>query len=386
MLKFMNGDLYSIDKTPVSIDAVKSYLVKDELITPQQSIRVIDPEFGIELDPEVDILEGDTIYPILVQNPFFLHWIDPKKLDWQVLSEREYAIPFLQMNEEFIDWTTLCGNPHPEAIQMIEQEIKNNIEVCWYKLYKLCENPGAVRLLKEYPDKVDWIHVLRYNSNPEVMPILLERFGEETVRKLVRQYNVACFGHPDAVSFIEMFKEEIGYFHKKVNMNPSPDLTDFISRRFHSYHQTGDIKMVRDICSVVTNPVVLEEIVNTVSQDPRPLGQVGLNLNPLAIPYLKKYRYLIDLTWLSSNQSPDAIELIAEQLEKYPNEVDWATLSNNPHAISLLEQHKENIHYPTFYTNPHPRALEMISQDNSTIDYRALSTNPGIFLSYHQKE
>ena len=70
-------------------------------------------------------------------------------------------IPFVEQNQDKIDWGYLSANPIPGAIHLLEQK-SNKID--WYRLSKN-PSPGAVRILEQNPDKIDRNLLSR---NPEI--------------------------------------------------------------------------------------------------------------------------------------------------------------------------------------------------------------------------
>jgi hypothetical protein len=396
ILKFLNGDLYLIDQTPVSVDYAIRQLIKEGLVTSDQITKLIDPETSETLDI-VDLIEGDTIYPVLVQNPLTVKWLNPKRFDrmhWSSLSAQSYATPFLFEHSEFIDYQNLCRNPHPLAIETIEALIKDNRmkPEFWVNLN---ENPGAVHLFCAHPDKVNWDRVLRHNRNPSIMEVFLEKVCMDEARKLVRENNVSCFAHPDAVPYIKMFENEIADDSYFVYLNPSPAVSDFIISRVKKFIERDHLKMVNLMCRKTLNQQALDEIVQAMLSDEYlcKKTKAHLNMNPLAIPYLKAHPELINWTWLSDNPSAEAVKMIEEEVQKNLgknhsvisspiNGIDWCCLAKNPHAISLLEKKNLSLDiWRALMSNPHPRALEIISKGNQMIDYHILVGNPGVFLT-----
>ena len=69
-------------------------------------------------------------------------------------------------------WSYLCLNKNPKAIQFLEQNLKNNIEINlennlgWYWL---SQNPSAINLLMKNPEKINWYWL---SQNPNAMDIL----------------------------------------------------------------------------------------------------------------------------------------------------------------------------------------------------------------------
>lgn len=403
LFKMLNGDLFSIDTSPISMSVAMYRLINEGVLTHEQYIKVIDSETEEELS-EVDLLY-DKLYLIYIDESFIVKWINVERLDWKTICRFDYAVPFLRAHPEYINWDELCCNPHPDAIQMIEEKIQSGTEVCLHKIckdpsiarllklypgsyreieehsgvkvcwHKLCENPSAVRLLKLYPDKIDWIRVLRYNPNPEVLPLCLERIGEKKLANYMTENDIASFAHPDSVPFVKQFDGHINSYHVSLVQNPSPDVYPIIKSKFD-----WDDRSISTMLCYSRNTLVLDEI---VSNHFRSICILNFNRNPCAIPYLKRYPKLIHWMWLSINPSKEAMEMIEEHLVEHPNEpLDWATLSKNPHAISIIEKHLVQVDWDLLSMNPN--ALRFIEAEPCKI-YAMLSHNPAIFLSYKQE-
>ena len=94
----------------------------------------------------------------------------PENIVWSILSRNPAAIHLLEENPEKINWSELSANPDPYAIRLLENAIQinpyNNIN--WYLLSK---NPGAIRLLEKYPERISWEHI-NENTNPEAIRLI----------------------------------------------------------------------------------------------------------------------------------------------------------------------------------------------------------------------
>jgi len=105
----------------------------------------------------------------------------------------------------------------------------------------------------------------------------------------------------------------------------------------------------------------------------------------------------INWTFLSSNQSLDAIKLLKEHYDKINwcilslnyygvdllqdnlDKIDWLFLSknNNPKAISLLEKNIDKINW--YYLSENTNAIHLLKNNPDKINYYYLSKNPSIF-------
>jgi hypothetical protein len=425
ILKFMNGDLYSMDSlpdSPLTAQAVENRLIEDGLMTNEQSLKAIDPETE-KVHTKADILE-DKLYLALIGACHVLKWLDVSKLHFTTLSGLSHAMPLLKENRHRINWSAFSKNTHPEAIEMIIQEDK-------YYLESLCANPSAISFFKAYPEKVDWDIVLTQNPNPEVIPLFIEKYGMEEFKEKIldKNMNFKCFAHPDAVPYIKMFETELKQCFRmfrnhclSIFRNPSKEVVPMLTERLaYDYERVTHVLSYfpeRLICAASSsNEDMVKAAAEFLGNGPdfyyKKVVLCDLSRNSVAIPYLKQYPQLIHLPNLCGNPTVEAMEMIAEQiekhscatllkekrlclrslslnhyavplLEKYPELIEWTELSTNPSAVSLLENNIDKIKWNHIIFNPNPNALELIPKHCSKpiqLFYENISNNVGIFLN-----
>jgi ribosomal protein L24E len=176
---------------------------------------------------------------------------NPDKINWAMLSENPNAIYLLRKNPDKIDWGHLSINPN--AIELLHKKSKevdsngnpnrcyygtfnkknisidylgrnpiltprlhdckcpdNNRDPCsnynfnvsinaiYVNLYKdsdrnfwidLSRRPNAIDLLKQYPDRIDWIN-LSHNSNPDALELLQQNPDKIVWQKLSKNPNI----------------------------------------------------------------------------------------------------------------------------------------------------------------------------------------------------
>ena len=95
------------------------------------------------------------------------------------LSENPNAIHLLEQNPDKINWSYLSDNPN--AIHLLD---KNPNKISWKELLY---NPSAMHLLEQNPDKINWDGL---SFNPEIFEIdytklkeRIEPFKEELIQK-----------------------------------------------------------------------------------------------------------------------------------------------------------------------------------------------------------
>ncbi len=87
----------------------------------------------------------------------------PNKIDWRYLSMNPHprAIQMLQQRPDKICWWGLSRNSHPLAIEMLQQNPNN---ISWVYLSRN-SHPWAIQMLQQNPDKIHWGWLL---TNPEI--------------------------------------------------------------------------------------------------------------------------------------------------------------------------------------------------------------------------
>ena len=74
-------------------------------------------------------------------------WVQPDKLDWQMLCRNPKAIRLLEQNQDKIDWYWLSSVA--EAIHLLQA---NPERINWHQLSR---NTSAIHLLEANPDRVE---------------------------------------------------------------------------------------------------------------------------------------------------------------------------------------------------------------------------------------
>jgi hypothetical protein len=119
------------------------------------------------------ILNENTVYKT---SQSAMYQISNSMRFWSILSANSKAIKILRANPRKIHWDQLCSNKSTEAIQLLEEEMKNNWidrRISW--LY-LSSNPNqrAFAILEANPTKIDY-RGLSDNSNPNAIELLKKR-------------------------------------------------------------------------------------------------------------------------------------------------------------------------------------------------------------------
>jgi len=126
-----------------------------------------------------------------------------------------------------------------------------------------------------------------------------------------------------------------------------------------------------------------------------------LSQNENAIDLLEQYIEFVDWDSLCLNESPKAMELIM----RYPEKINWLSLSSNPSAIKILEANPDKIDYwgLSFNYNAihlidqylerinwiglsgNKNAIHILEKNRDKIEWHQFSSNPSIF-DYNYQE
>lgn len=123
---------------------------------------------------EEHILNENTVYQT---SQSAMYQISKSMRFWSILSANSKAIKILRANPRKIHWDQLCSNKSTEAIQLLEEEMRNNWgidrRISWLNL---SGNPNqrALAILEANPTKIDY-RGLSHNSNPNAIELLKKR-------------------------------------------------------------------------------------------------------------------------------------------------------------------------------------------------------------------
>ena len=109
------------------------------------------------------------------------------------------------------------------------------------------------------------------------------------------------------------------------------------------------------------------DIVKSYPIDKELITLLSRNVN--AVDLLEEYIHFIHWDSLCLNESPKAIELIM----RYPEKINWLSLSSNPSAMKILEDNPDKINYWGLSFNYN--AIHLIEQFPEEINWLGLSGN-----------
>jgi len=323
-------------------------------------------------------------YLAMNPNPKLVSYLkrNPAMIDWRSLSANQIAIDLFIYDygitdyhpSGLIDWQQICLNPHPEAIRLIKERHRMNMEkyekgkrihpyfiLHWQNLSKNT-NPDAIAFLKENP-----VNLCFYRQEQDYDPH--EDDYDYNADDKKNLYGDQPY-QPD-----DMFQEDSPeeYFWHEMCENPAA--TDFIKEKneivlAHLTKNTSDVAL----------EIIKEDI--KYIHDPYSLSWLSENANPKALDLLEENPDKIVWPSLCKNPNPRVLAL----LEKNPDKIDWTYLSANPIAIELLEKNPDKIDWRWLCKNP--KAGDLLGKmmcDDTTIhfidklDWHWLSANPCIF-------
>jgi hypothetical protein len=216
------------------------------------------------------------------------------KINWDYLSENPIAVELLELEEyqDDINWETICNNSNPKVLKLLEDKIKEDPdEIDWEEL---SSNPIAIKLLKKYPDDIDYSG-LSANSSDEALQLLKD--------------------NPDEIDLAML----------SFNKNPKA------------------LKLLKKLLKI--EPEKLND-----------WTYLSENSLPEAIQILKANFEKIDWDRLSSNSSDEAIQLLKDNPDKIS--WGMLSANTNPKALELLKINQNKIWWPHLSANPSIFTLE----------------------------
>jgi hypothetical protein len=244
------------------------------------------------------------------------NWIPFEKINWEGMSQNPNAIYLLEQYPNKINWRYISLNTN--AIHIIR---KNLDKIDWDLLSK---NSNAIQILEENMEKINWKNL---SCNSQALHLIEKNMDKINWIELSRNLNSGV------VSLFEKEIEEI----KKRKIDPKND--DF------------------PWTYMCNNPIFID----LLSKNKNKINWSSILANPKGMD-LWKHKYdlhklneqlgFLDWFWLSMN--PNIIDI----LEKYINNLDMRGLIVNPNAIHLLEKRKNDIDWLYTRTCENPNMFE----------------------------
>jgi len=108
-----------------------------------------------------------------------------KYIDWYHLSSNPGAFNLLEANQDKIHWESICCNTNKQILGLIPEEefcIPRYHPRCDINWYILSSNAAAIDILEAYPNKIDW---RSFSANPHPRAIQLL---EQNIDKIDMHY------------------------------------------------------------------------------------------------------------------------------------------------------------------------------------------------------
>jgi hypothetical protein len=233
-------------------------------------------------------------------------------INWMKVSKNPNAFELLITNKQDINWDYLCANPNPNAIKLIEKELKVNPSNIYWR--KLSTNINASHILEEQFNKEDKLRgedledgnlqKLRWNrisSNQGAIKLLQKKWDNE---------------------------KEL----KKIDMK--------------LYKLLQEFDMIVNWKFLSANPKAKKLLKAKYEEEKQ--------LKKFSIETYNEFNFKEKLDWKNLSGNPCAVSIIEEELLiNHDNpDIDWVALSANPKAIHLLKKNQDKISWKSLSTNP----------------------------------
>lgn len=257
----------------------------------------------------------------------------------QPQMEQYLPAQFYKMREDVAEpnYSFLCGNPHPAAIEIIKELLEIDPEAAYdpetINWENISLNPFARELITQYPDFIEWYYAC---ANPAAIHELTKHIRKHTT-----------------------LKNRLNWFQLSYNTSPEA------------------IKMLEDTPSRVCGYAIAQNPA-AVSIIKKFYVKIGANSQDI-FPVKIRFEYL------AGNPHPEIIQYVKEEMAAFLETADeedmaafWESLSNNPseEAARILEKNIDKIVWYSFSKNPSPTAMRIISANLDKVFWANLAANP----------
>jgi len=226
----------------------------------------------------------------------------------------------------------LCGsyivyNIYPKWIEPYESYTENHYKN--YYTYSLSLNPNSIKYLEKYPDKINWNSLSKNENSIEFLKPEISKSNSKIIwRELSTNPN------SEILKYLKKNPDKINL--DRIHLNKNPQVKKLIELLIE-LDENNFNKIRWDYLKIEKN-ISIDNISETN------FNWYELSKNKNAISLLKKNPNNIKWKYISSNENPEAINLIRERLllNKDFSEFDWIVIAGLPNynAIELI---KENI-------------------------------------------
>ena len=297
------------------------------------------------------------------------------------ISKNPNALYYLINNKIPINYFWLSYNTNPIAMGLLAEEMKVNpsVHLDWKALSR---NPEAIKILKANRDKISW-GFLSLNTNPEAMKLL-----EEEIKVNPAHINFESLAENETPEAMKIIEDNL-LIENSIYTTNWNRFWEILSRNTKAVKILRANRKKIDWCSLCGNQSTeaIKLLEEEMATKPDVVNWIILSGNPnkRAFAMLEANPKKINLRRLSSNTHPKAIELLEKRMEYESNlsdatydsistndKIDWNLLSKNINAIELL---KKRIIYEENLTINRRRRLKK----SEVIDWNHIAENPSIF-------
>lgn len=219
---------------------------------------------------------------------------------------------------------------------------KNPHYIDWFNLSR---NPSsrAILILKRNMDKIKWKNIVM-NKNPEVLNIIKENIDK------IDDWSYLSM-REDAYEILKENRDKIVWYYFCKNKNP----------KMIEILEDLNEEELKEICWLSWMNLCANENESIMSFIEKHINHENidwenLSANKCACKILKKYPNEINWNSISNNRSYEAIEIIKENLDK----IDWKILSGNPFAYEILKENPDKVNFKYFTSNKN--AIKMVQE------------------------
>ncbi len=188
----LNDDEWTIlSKYTPEPNIIKKYLENLKLYKPQDKGEMFNHKIRLE-----------GAQRCLSENEYAVHLLEKNQdlIDWRGLSRNPNALKLLEDNIYWIKWKELVHNPNPECLNLFKKYDKTSKKY----LIELSQNKGAISLLEENQNKINW-HISSYylSVNPSAIHLLEKNLDKIDWHSLSE--------NPSAIHLLEANQDKIDW-------------------------------------------------------------------------------------------------------------------------------------------------------------------------------
>ncbi len=197
--------------------------------------------------------------------------------------------------------------------------------------------------------------------------------------------NICLCVNPNAIDYLEENPNEINYDYLSQNINGSrlffknpeklnkpwlsknPGAIDFLQ-------EYPEKIFYRSLCAN-HSPDAIDMLLDDIEDNKHSLDWFDLSMNPYAMPILEDEDYFNNINWLMLSRNPAGVKLLEDNFNKIPK-FAWSYISENPGATQLIYDNLDKINWDTASANPNLMELLISNPDKINYYYLSMNTNP----------